>query len=210
MKSLAFGILFFALAFCGLGDRLKNMQENLEQEVSRKIDGPQAAEGLEVETPILTPEQQKIIESGTSKKWEEQGITFTVPIEWKPMSANKDMFNHGSPLTGFLIGSVSNMPANFPVETSLNAVYESSLDKMKLDEYENVRWLEIDGVKGIEWIESPPEEDGDTRRHQWIAFRNYQGQTQQLTIILSTKNADFDDQRDVFAAILYSMKIPVD
>jgi acyl-CoA synthetase (AMP-forming)/AMP-acid ligase II len=33
----------------------------------------------------------------------------------------------------------------------------------------------IDGVKGVEWTEALKENDG-TRRHQWIAFRRFQGQ----------------------------------
>ncbi|MGI8545471.1 MAG: hypothetical protein ACR2MD_18600 [Aridibacter sp.] len=72
--------------------------------------------------------------------------------------------------------------------------------------YENVRWLELGGIKGVEWVEAPSENKGNPRRHQWIGFRNYQGQNQQLNIILSTKSGEFDDKKDTFAAILYSMK----
>ena len=53
-----------------------------------------------------------------------------------------------------------------------------------------------------------PEDKEGARRHQWIAFRNYQGQNQLLNIMVSTKGSNFDKQRDTFAAIMYSMKIP--
>ena len=56
--------------------------------------------------------------------------------------------------------------------------------------------------------EAMPEDKEGARRHQWIAFRNYQGQNQQLNIMVSTKGSNFDKQRDTFAAIMYSMKIP--
>ena len=46
------------------------------------------------------------------------------------------------------------------------------------------------------------------RRHQWIAFRRYLGQNQQLNIMLSSDGDKFDPKRDAFAAIMYSMKIP--
>ncbi|CAN5746313.1 hypothetical protein BH24ACI3_BH24ACI3_17030 [soil metagenome] len=53
-----------------------------------------------------------------------------------------------------------------------------------------------------------PEDEDGPRRHQWIGFRNYQGQNQQLNILVSTKGSSFDEQRDTFAAIMCSMKIP--
>ena len=100
------------------------------------------------------------------------------------------------------------LPDSFPAEVSVNATYDSALEQLKQGKYQTVRWLEIDGVKGVEWIEAAPEEKDGIRRQQWIAFRKYQGQNQQINIILSTNGNNFDKQKDTFAAILYSMKIP--
>jgi hypothetical protein len=124
------------------------------------------------------------------------------------MSATKQMFNYGSPDNAFLIATISNLPDTVPGDVSLKATYESSLELLKQGKYEKVRWLEIDGVKGVEWWEAMPEDKSDARRHQWIAFRNYQGQNQQLNIMLSTKGSNFEKHRDNFPAIMYSMKIP--
>ena len=55
----------------------------------------------------------------------------------------------------------------------LKANYESALQHLQNGKYENVRYLEIDGVKGVEFTETMPEENDDSRRRQWIAFRNY-------------------------------------
>ena len=118
------------------------------------------------------------------------------------------MFNYGSPDNAFLIATISNLPDTVPGDVSLKATYESSLELLKQGKYEKVRWLEIDGVKGVEWWETMPEDKGDPRRHQWIAFRNYQGQNQQLNIMLSTKGSNFEKHRDDFTAVMYSMKIP--
>ena len=100
------------------------------------------------------------------------------------------------------------MSSSFPSEVSVNATYTSALEQLKQGKYETVRWLEIDGVKGVEWVEAMPEDKDGARRHQWIAFRQFQGQNQQLNIMVSTKGSNFDKQRDTFAAIMYSMKIP--
>ena len=116
------------------------------------------------------------------------------------MDVKKESFNYGSPDLGFLIGTISVMPDNFPSETSLNATYESSLQQLKNGKYENARFLEIDGIKGVEFVEAMPEEKDSPRRHQWIAFRNYQGQNQQLNIMLSTKGSNFDKHKDDFSS----------
>ncbi len=215
MKSLlAFYVLFFALSFCGLSEkiqeRLDQVQEKTE-EVAKKEAGsgeskPEERTG-EIEKPELTPAQQSVLDQGSEVKWDYQGIAFTLPKAWKEMNLKKAMFNYGSPNTGFLIATIATMPANFPSETSLDATYTSALEQLKNGKYESVRWLEIDGVKGVEWIEVMPEDKGDPRRHQWIGFRNYQGENQQLNVMVTTKGSRFDEKKNEFAAILYSMKI---
>ena len=156
----------------------------------------------------LTAAQQAIFDGGSETKWDDQGLSWKLPADWPKMQVMKESLNYGSPANGFLIATISVMPANFPSSVSLDATYTSSLEQLKQGKYEAVRWLEIDGVKGVEWIEAMPEDKDGARRHQWIAFRNYQGQNQQLNIMVSTKGSNFDKQRDTFAAIMYSMKIP--
>jgi hypothetical protein len=214
MKSLlAFGVLFFALSFCGLTDKISKQIKDAggSPDSTTKPDGSTETKtddsGGNVEKATLSPTQQSIVDGGSEVKWDKQGMSWTVPSGWNKMSVAKTMFNYGSPSKGFLIGTISTMPANFPSETSLNATHTSALEKLKNGDYENVRWLEIDGIKGGEWIEAMPEDKGDARRHQWIGFRNYQGQNQQLNIMVSTKGSRFESKKDTFAAIMYSMKI---
>ena len=92
------------------------------------------------------------------------------------MNVSKTMFNYGSPDLAFVIANVSPMPDSFPSETSLKATYESALEQLKNGKYENARYLEIDGVKGVEFTETMPEDKSGARRHQWIAFRSYLGE----------------------------------
>ena len=66
--------------------------------------------------------------------------------------------------------------------------------------------VEIDGIQGVEFTEAPPEGKDDPRRHQWIAYRKYLGQTQQLNVMTATKGTNFNKHTDNFTAILYSMK----
>lgn len=206
MKLLPVGILIFAFTFCGLGDRLKNIggssNSGSDSGSTRSSTG-----GSGAEQPTLTPEQQSIQNASSEVKWDAQGISWKVPTGWPQMQMQKESANFGAPGVGFLIGTISVMPASFPAETSLDATYTQALDMLKQGKYEKVRWLEIDGVKGVEWIESMPESKDGPRRHQWIAFRNFQGQNQQLNIMVSTDGNKFDARRDTFASIMYSMKI---
>ena len=210
MKSiLTLGLITFALTFCGLGERLKQLSgDNTAGTNSSSSSNASKTSSGSIEKPAPTSAQQTIIDSGTETTWDTQGISWKLPAGFKKMSVMKEMLNYGSPSTGFLIASISVMPDNFPVEASIDGTHTQALEQLKQGKYENVRWLEIDGVKGVEWVESMPEVKDGPRRHQWIGFRRYLGQNQQLNIMLSTDGDKFDKHRDTFAAIMYSMKIP--
>jgi len=210
MKSiLSLGLITFALTFCGLGDKIKNLSGSSGGGSANSTSNGEAATSAgSSERPELTAAQKSIQDSSSEVKWDDQGISWKLPPGWPKLEARKETLNYGSPATGFLIASISVMQSDFPSKISLDAQYTSALDLLKQGKYEEVRWAEIDGVRGVEWIEAMPEDKDGARRHQWIAFRNYQGQNQQLNIMVSTKGSNFDKRRDTFAAIMYSMKIP--
>lgn len=210
MKLLvSLGIFMFAVSFCGLGERLSKLRgdSSTPSNSSSPSGSPGSTGGDTAEKPKLTSDQQAIVDGGESVSWDDQGMSWTLPKSWKKMDVKKEMFNYGSPDNAFLIGTISVMPDNFPSETSLKATYDSSLQQLKNGKYINARYLEIDGIKGVEFVEAPPEDKDGPRRHQWIAFRKYQGQNQQLNIMVSTKGSNFEKHKDDFPAILYSMKI---
>jgi hypothetical protein len=203
---LTIGVLALALTFCGLADKLRS-GGSTSNSGSNSGTTKSNTGGSGAEKPTLTAQQQSIQDAATETKWDEQGISWKLPAGWPKMQVMKESLNYGSPANGFLIASISVMPANFPSETSLDATHTQALDMLKQGKYESVRMLEIDGVKGVEWVEAMPEIKDGARRHQWIAFRNYHGQNQQLNVMVSTDGNKFDKQRDTFAAIMYSMKI---
>lgn len=199
------GILLFALSFCGLSEKLKSISGGSTSNSSSDTSKTSAAG--EAEQPKLSASQQSIIDSGSEVKWDDQGISWKLPQGWKKMDVKKESFNYGSPDNAFLIASISVMANDFPSDISLKATYDSALQQLKNSKYENVRYVMIDGIKGVEWTEAMPEDKDGPRRFQWIAFRNYQGQNQQLNIMLSTRGSNFEKHRDDFPAVMYSMKI---
>jgi len=207
---LTLGLITFALTFCGLGERLKGLtgggSSTGSNSTSSNAGSGSGDSSPAAEKPTLTASQQSIQNASSEVNWAEQNISFKLPSGWPKMDVKKESFNYGSPANGFLIASISVMPDSFPADVSIKATYDSALEQLKQGNYENVRWLEIDGVKGVEWTEALKEKDG-IRRHQWIAFRRFQGQNQQLNVMVSTNGEKFDKQKDTFAAIMYSMKI---
>lgn len=207
MKSLTtIAIFAFALGLCNLGDRLKDFSSDSPSNSGSS--SPTDSSSGDVEKAQLSEAQKAIADSAVETNWSDQGISWKLPASWKKMSVTKESLNYGSPDNAFLIASVSVMSDSFPSAISLTATYESALEQLKQGKYEKVRYVEIDGVKGVEWWEAMPEDKTGPRRHQWIAFRRYLGQNQQLNIMLSTAGSNFDPHRDDFTAIMYSMKIP--
>ncbi len=206
---LSFGVVVFVLSFCNLSERLKQIQgtsspaANSTSNASKPSGG-----GLTGETPELTSEQRTIADAATETKWDQQGISWKLPSGWKKMDVKKETFNYQSPDNAFLLVNISMMDDDFPMDSSRTAFYDQAMQQLKQGKYEKVRYLDIDGVKGVEWTEAPPEDKDGPRRHQWIGYRNYLGQNQMLNVMLSTKGTNFEKHRNNFAAIMYSMTIP--
>ncbi len=213
MKSfLSFGILFFALSFCGIADKIKESVEDTSKSADPTAtkeagDKPETGKsGETAEKPNPTAKQKEIMDSGKRTVWEDQGMGWVLPDGWNKVMSSKKMFNYGSPSKGFLIVTISSLGETFPSEISMKAMYDGQLKRKTDGEVDLVRYLEIDDVKGIEFIEAMPEDKSDSRRHQWIGYRNYNNQVQMINVMLATKGSQFNDKADTFGAILYSMK----
>lgn len=208
MKSiLTLGLIFFAFSFCGLTDKLKQLSGGSNTTPSNSTSSNSSSTSSSADKPKLTSTQQTIQDGATETKWDDQGVSWKLPLGWKKMGEiKKESFNYQSPDNAFLLVNVSVMPDSFPMDASLKAYYDQAMQQLKNGKYEQVRMLEIDGVQGVEFTEAPPEGKDDPRRHQWIAYRTYLGQKQQLNVMLSTKGTNFEKHNDDFAAVLYSTK----
>lgn len=209
MKSiLTLGLISFALTFCGLSEKLKELSGGTSGSNSNTAGSNSSSTSTSgAEKPKLTAAQQAIVDGGSDVKWDDQGIAWTLPKGWKKMDVKKESFNYQSSDLAFLLVNISVMPDSFPMDASMKAYYEQALQQLKNGKYESVRLLEIDGVQGVEFTEAPPEGKDDPRRHQWIAYRTYLGQKQQLNVMTSTRGTNFDKHKDDFLAIMYSMKV---
>ena len=159
-----------------------------------------------VERPSLTAAHTAALENGQNVKWDQQGITLTFPAKWKKMTAETEQFTWGSGTGAFMTITISLLDESFPTDISLKAMYDQNKGLKKNGKIDELRYLEIDGLKGVQYRESP-EKDDDHKRLMWLAYRKYAGQTQLVNVNLSSYKKDFPRHQDQFYAILYSMKL---
>ena len=169
-----------------------------------------ATGGAPVERPVLSELQKAALEGGQEVKWDQQGMTWTLPQNWKKQSVETKSLLWSSSAGGdlaSLIVNISPMSEDFPTDISLKAFYDGAVTRKKNGEVEEVRWLELDGVKGVAFREAMPEGADDPRRLQWLTYRKYAGETQMVNVMLATAGRSFEKNQDTFYAILYSTKL---
>ena len=199
-------VLGLALSLCNLTNRFKNSGK------SGETGKPSSASetGGEAEHATPTAAQMQALEGGQTAKWDQQGMSWTVPPKWTEATNESKMLVWRSPGSwdaANLIVNISAMDESFPTDISIKAFYDGAKTRSKNGEVDELKWLEIDGLKGVEFRESNPEQPDGIRRLQWMAYRKYGGQVQLVNLILSSSGKGFPKHQDAMYGILYSTKI---
>lgn len=204
MKNILLVLLIaFALSLCNLSERFKGGSSG---------SGPKASGGSSrsVETAKPTAEQTAALAGGQEVKWDKQAMSWTIPPNWTEETNESKMFVMRSPGGGnaaSLIVSISPMDADFPTDASIQAFFDGAESRAKNGEVDEVKWVEIDGLKGVQFREANPEKPDGHRRLQWMAYRKYTGQTQLLNVMLASEGKDFERHKNAMYGVLYSMKV---
>jgi len=196
-------VLVLVVAACNLSSKLKSNSNNSN---SSSSSGSETTGGEQIEKANPTAAQSAAIANGQEVKWEQQGITWTMPANWGKQDVRNESLSYGGG-GAFLSGSISTMGPDFPTDVSIKAMYEGLKTNQKIGKYDEVKWMEIDGLRGVLSRESKQEMPDDIRRLEWQAYRKYAGQSQLVILILSTNDANFAKHQDELYGILYSMKI---
>jgi hypothetical protein len=198
-------VLGFALSFCNLTNKLKTSTNSSEP--TKKST---ASDSGNVERPNPTAAQTEALAGGQTIKWDQQGMSWTAPPKWTETSNESKMLVWRSPGSGdaaSMIVNISAMDESFPTDISINAFYDGAKTRSKNGEVDELKWLEIDGLKGVQFREANPEKPDGIRRLQWMAYRKYAGQVQLVNLILSSSGQGFPKHQDAMYGVLYSMKI---
>lgn len=197
-----FGIVF-VVAACNLTNKFKNTNSSNSSSSSESS----STGSEEVERPQPTAAQQAALTNGQTATWDAQGISWTLPPKWTKTTVTNNIAQYGSGDGAFLIASISNMAADFPTDISLRGFHQGAQVRKKNGEVDELKWLELDSVRGVQFRESKPQMADDIRRLQWMTYRKYGGQTQLVNFILSGRGDNFAKHQDELYAILYSTKI---
>jgi hypothetical protein len=206
MKQIpVFLLLAFALSLCSLTNRFKSSTNSNTPGRSTS-----SSSDIQAEQATPTAAQTQALAGGQKVTWDQQGMSWTVPPQWKEVSnESKQLVWHspGGSEAANLIVSISPMDESFPTEISIKAFYDQAKSRAKNGEVDEVKWLEIDGLKGVEFREANPEKPDGFRRLQWMAYRKYAGQVQLVNLMLSTNGKGFPEHQDAMYGVMYSTKI---
>jgi hypothetical protein len=196
-------VLGFALSLCNLTNKFKSSNSN----------GPGTSSSgggsdVKAEQGKANAAQAAAVAGGKEAKWERQGMTFSVPATWsETTNESKELVWSAPGSKANLIVSISPMDENFPTDVSLNAYFDSAKSQAKNGEVDEVKWVEIDGLKGVQFREANPEKPDDFRRMHWMTYRKFAGQVQYINVMLASDGQNFPIHQDAMYGILYSLKI---
>jgi hypothetical protein len=200
-------VLGFALSLCNLTNKLKTSTNSNEP---GKTASSSSESSGEAEPATPTAAQTEALAGGQTVQWDQQGMSWTVPPKWTQASNESKMLVWRSPGgsdAANLIVNISAMDESFPTDVSIKAFYDGAKTRAKNGEVDEVKWLEIDGLKGVEFRESNPETPDGIRRLQWMAYRKYAGQVQLVNLMLSSSGKGFPKHQDAMYGVMYSTKI---
>jgi hypothetical protein len=198
-------VLGLALSLCNLTNKLKPSSNSGGPGKTTTSDS-----GETVEKAAPTEAQTAALAGGSTAKWDQQGMSWSVPPKWTESTNESKSFMWRSPGgsdAANLIVSISPMDESFPTEISIKAFYDGAKTRAKNGEVDEVKWVEIDGLKGVEFREANPEKPDDFRRLQWMAYRKYNGQVQLVNLMLSSNGRGFAKHQDEMYGVMYSTKI---
>jgi len=196
----------FALSLCNLSSRFKGKSTGSSSGTGSSSSSDTGGATAEHGTP--TAAQAAAIAGGQQVKWEQQGMSWTVPAGWKEHEKESLSFVWSAPgSSANLIVSISPMGETFPTDASINAWYDQAKTRAKNGEVDEFKWIEIDGLKGVQFREANPEKPDNSRRLQWLAYRKFAGQIQFINVMLASNGKDFDSHKDEMYGILYSTKL---
>jgi hypothetical protein len=201
-------VLGLALSLCGLTSKFKKTTSNSNNSTNSSL--TTRDDDAPAEHPVPTAAQTAAISGGQTVNWDKQGMSWTVPANWSQSSEESKKLLWRSP-GGYdaanLIVSISPMDESFPTEISIKAFYDGAKTRAKNGEVDELKWVEIDGLKGVQFRESNPEKPDGIRRLQWLAYRKYAGQVQMINLMLSSSGKGFPQHEDAMYGILYSTKV---
>jgi hypothetical protein len=123
-------VLGFALSLCNLTSKLKSSNSG----GSSKSASSSIQPDVEAEPGKPSAAQTSALAGGQNAKWDQQGMSWTVPAQWKQVTnESKELVwrSPGGSEAANLIVSISPMDESFPAAISIKAFYDGAKTRMK-------------------------------------------------------------------------------
>lgn len=174
----------------------------------RSAGAGESIEGAEVERAAPTEAQRAALEGGTPVAWDGYGLAWTVPAGWRERASGPgELVWADEAGAASLSASATPMPESLAAGAGLNAIYQEAVDRRRDGMYTEVRLLELDGLRGVTFLEGPPADAAAGRSVHWQAYRSGDGRAELVNLVLSAPAATFADSADTLYAILYSTRV---
>jgi hypothetical protein len=143
-------------------------------------------------------------------KWAKYGMSFNVPAGWRKTDEDEEALSYVGPgnlKLSIHVAVYKPEYGGFSIEYETESFYE---EHRKAGE-EDLRYLEIDGVKGVHYLRDDQTWDAryqmyDAKFIIWNAQRIYKGSRQIIMIRMSSPAGSFSKDRDTLYQILQSIK----
>lgn len=130
------------------------------------------------------------------------GIRLSLPSGWQVIRDEPNSLDAQGPNGMWLAIVMNDYGAGFPIESSLQAYKDSAIQEKGQGKL--ISWEEriIDGVRGIQRVESPMPDPDDPRRITWIGYKGTIG----INIVASSKSRDFDSNYQSLDEVVSSIR----
>src|SRR5438034_510737 len=157
--------LVLIVAACNLSNRFKTSNNSNSSSSPSSSSDKSVTGGEPVEKPNPTAAQTEAIANGQEVKWDQQGITWTVPANWKKQDVRNETLSYAGG-GAFLSANISTMDSSFPTDVSIKAMSEGAKTEKKNGKYDEVKWLALDDLLGLEFRQSKQERPDDIRSEE--------------------------------------------
>src|SRR5712692_11885393 len=125
--------LVLVVAACNLSEKFKKASSSNS---SSSSSNPSKIGNDPVEQPNPTAAQTAAIANGNSVKWDQQGVTWTLPANWKTETVRNEMFSSGGG-GAFLSVNISTMQSMQNLtDVSIKAMHDSAKMEQKSGKYD--------------------------------------------------------------------------
>jgi len=123
--------LVLIVAACNLSNRFKTSNNSNSSTSPSSSSDKSVTGGEPVEKPNPTAAQTAAIANGQEVKWDQQGITWTVPANWKKQDVRNETLSYAGG-GAFLSANISTMDSSFPTDVSIKAMNEGARTRRRV------------------------------------------------------------------------------